>query len=421
MKKLIPILLFIFFFSLFSQLAFCEDAKLPDLIPYRKGNKWGFCDKNKKIVIPCKYAYVFPFKEGLARVNLGGKATKPIGDSMLEVLDGKCGFINKTGKEIVPVKYDYAEDFCEGLALVLIYGKYGFIDKTGAVVIPLKYDLAKSFCESAAIVAIKKHSGTFGLLYGLINKKGEKLTSLKYYSFGYDLGFDTDFNQNIARYSDTKPPSKNDKTFYIDRKTGKETDVTKYGAIGKFYNGLARIEYKGLWGFVDKNFNTVIPFKYDDADDFREGLAAVNIDGKWGYIDKHNNIIIPFRYDDASDFKEGLASVLLNGKVGFINKKGAVIIPCKYYCYQIGAEAYASVHPYYFKNGLGAVGLNKKYGCINKNDKIIVPIKYDDVRFDNDYSIRYDDVKSNNDNLIWTIIKDKAGYIDKNGTEYWED
>ncbi|MDP3284716.1 MAG: WG repeat-containing protein, partial [Desulfobacterales bacterium] len=57
------ILLLLFFFSLISQLAFCEGAKLPDLIPYRKGTKWGFCDKNKKIVIPCKYDRTMPFNK----------------------------------------------------------------------------------------------------------------------------------------------------------------------------------------------------------------------------------------------------------------------------------------------------------------------------------------------------------------------
>lgn len=28
---------------------------LPDLIPYRKGDKWGFCNRKKEIVIECVY------------------------------------------------------------------------------------------------------------------------------------------------------------------------------------------------------------------------------------------------------------------------------------------------------------------------------------------------------------------------------
>ena len=42
---------------------------LPDLIPYRKGDKWGFCNRKKEIVIECVYDEVGLFKEGLARVE----------------------------------------------------------------------------------------------------------------------------------------------------------------------------------------------------------------------------------------------------------------------------------------------------------------------------------------------------------------
>jgi hypothetical protein len=67
------------FILLGTTLGICQ----PELIPYRKGDKWGFCDRNKKIVIPCKYDCVFSFREGLACVQL----------------NGKCGFIDKEGKE----------------------------------------------------------------------------------------------------------------------------------------------------------------------------------------------------------------------------------------------------------------------------------------------------------------------------------
>ena len=42
----------------------------PQLIPYRKKDKWGFCTPDKKIVIDCVYDEVERFKEGLARVKL---------------------------------------------------------------------------------------------------------------------------------------------------------------------------------------------------------------------------------------------------------------------------------------------------------------------------------------------------------------
>jgi hypothetical protein len=87
----------------------------PELIPYREGDKWGFCDRNKKIVIPCKYDDVEDFSEGLAPVELYGK----------------WGFVDKEGKEVIPIKYDGAGSFSKGLACVELYGKYGYIDKEG--------------------------------------------------------------------------------------------------------------------------------------------------------------------------------------------------------------------------------------------------------------------------------------------------
>jgi len=57
----------------------------PELIPYRKGNKWGFCTPDKKIVIDCVYDKIEPFLKGIAHVEK----------------DGKDFFINKTGNIIV--------------------------------------------------------------------------------------------------------------------------------------------------------------------------------------------------------------------------------------------------------------------------------------------------------------------------------
>lgn len=38
------------------------------LIPYRKGNKWGFCNENKNILIEPRYDVVYKFSEGLSLV-----------------------------------------------------------------------------------------------------------------------------------------------------------------------------------------------------------------------------------------------------------------------------------------------------------------------------------------------------------------
>ena len=44
----------------------------PLLIPYRKGDKWGFCREDKSIVIDCVYDRVERFNNGLAQVERDG-------------------------------------------------------------------------------------------------------------------------------------------------------------------------------------------------------------------------------------------------------------------------------------------------------------------------------------------------------------
>ena len=78
----------------------------------------------------------------------------------------------------------------------------------------------------------------------------------------------------------------------------------------------------GKYGYVDKNGKTIIPPKYDGANDFSEGLASVLSDGKWGFIDYCGNIVIPFEYDEVFNFSEGFAWVKKDGKWGVVDKFG---------------------------------------------------------------------------------------------------
>ena len=59
--------------------------------------------------------------------------------------DGKYGFIDKQGKLVIPIQYDNIGGFAEGLARVQQNGKYGFLDKSGNTAIPFKFKNAGSF------------------------------------------------------------------------------------------------------------------------------------------------------------------------------------------------------------------------------------------------------------------------------------
>lgn len=67
---------------------------------------------------------------------------------------GKWGYVNKQGKIVIPYKYEIAAEFSEGLAAVAINTKGGYIDQTGKTVIPFKYEGMLQFHNGFAIVII---------------------------------------------------------------------------------------------------------------------------------------------------------------------------------------------------------------------------------------------------------------------------
>jgi len=102
--------------------------------------------------------------------------------------------------------------------------------------------------------------------------------------------------------------------------------------LDKDLNPVENKDFK--YGFMDKEGNIIIPYKYDRAYDFSEGLAMVyktkNRIDYYGYIDEYGNEIIQLQYEYGESFSQDLALVRQNRKFGFIDKKGDVIIPFKF-------------------------------------------------------------------------------------------
>ena len=90
----------------------------------------------------------------------------------------KWGYMNKEGKLVVDYIYDEAADFSEGLAWVANDEYQGFIDKQGNKVL----DGAKYFVADAGMLNYAFHDGLACVVkmddegsakYGYINKQGE--------------------------------------------------------------------------------------------------------------------------------------------------------------------------------------------------------------------------------------------------------
>ncbi|KAB7725994.1 hypothetical protein F5984_25390 [Rudanella paleaurantiibacter] len=301
----------------------------PDLIPYRKGNKWGFCDRNKKIVIECVYDDAGPFEEVLARVKQGGK----------------YGFIDQTGKQVVPFQYEYASHFSEGLAKVKQYRQWGFVDKMGRLVIRDRFDDACDFSEGMAKV---KQYGK----WGFIDRTGQLVIP-------YQFEDVSSFSDSLARMQQYRYGGYG----YIN-KTGQLVIPCQFVLAWRFSEGMASVRlHEKLdlkWGFIDKTGQLVIPCQFNNAGYFSEGLARVEeyrkygFDTKYGFINNTGELVIPYQFSHAGDFSEGLAWVQKEGQYGFINKVGQLIIPYKFG----GASNYS--------NGLARVGRHLKVGYIDR-------------------------------------------------------
>src|SRR6267142_5276027 len=195
-----------------------------------KDKKWGFMDREGKIVIPFQFEYELPFSEGLAQITAGGGQ------------DRNIGFIDLHGAPVIPPKYYEAGDFSEGLAPVAFKTdktkpcvdcssydwnlQWGFIDKTGRLKIAARFRNAMGMHEGLA--AVQDDSGR----WGFIDPSGAVVIP---FSFDY------------ATY---------------------------------FLEGLAPVMRGKFWGYIDKNGQWAVQPKFTSARGFHEGNAVVKTGGK---------------------------------------------------------------------------------------------------------------------------------------------
>jgi len=227
-----------------------------------------------------------------------------------------------------------------------------------------------------------------------------------------------------------------------------------YFIVGRFSEGLARVEKDGKCGFIDTTGKLVIPLEYD-ADrysHFSEGLALVYkgghyiaasqriMDGgKCGFIDKAGKVVIPLEYDGATAFSEGLAAVQKDGKRYLINQNGDIIVALntRYY-YEKTGRSYEGLGIYPFSEGMAAVFKDDECGFIDKTGKEVIPVgKYEyawspfseglaAVRQDDKFGFidktgevvipfEYDWAYSFSNGLVAVSNGDKCGVINKSG------
>lgn len=96
----------------------------------------------------------------------------------------------------------------------------------------------------------------------------------------------------------------------------------------RYYEGLAKVEFNRLIGFVDTNKIIVIPvvYEYVRGNRFYDSRAIVKQSEKYGVIDKSGNVVVPFEYDYIRS-QDSIFRVKKMYDWGYIDREGEIILP----------------------------------------------------------------------------------------------
>jgi len=385
-----------------SSIAFRDDLILPELIPYRKEDKWGYSNKNGEIVIEPRYSSVeFPARFNRFEVTYNdldgiidsqGKEVIPTiykdiyrlpNSSLYEVKNSmdEVGVIDEENKIVIPFEYEDLYKHPSQDLYIAKKGKWGMIDGKNNIIIPFVYNDDPYYEWSSSpglsfsddfIIASKLIKGK--TYYGLLNFDGSILL---------------DF-QNLRLSKNTKL-----KSHLLE--TSKKMDV---------YNSLTSTFLPQTFrGIIDKNGEIILPTIYNsfsrkNTDDDYIIITQTDYSSftlKMGVINSVGEIIIPCVYDDIDwNFTEKYIKVKYNNLYGIINFNDRIIIPIKYE--HISVQRHNN--KYYFviedKN-------TKKTGLLNERQEIVIPFNYDWIRVDENYF-----------NWIGAFDNNRGGVIDFN-------
>jgi hypothetical protein len=176
------------------------------------------------------------------------------------------------------LNYDTCDSMEDGMATVILNDKCGVVDIEGNIIInptESEYSHIDFFSEGRAMVQVKNNKT---ILVGYIDTTGKLLTPLIYNVLS------SSFNDGMA--------------FVCKRISG----VQPYDVQ--------------LFGYINLDGEEVIPCQYYSAQVFHNEYAVVkNSSNMWGVIDKENNTIIPFEYNDSDSVQRALTMFRLNGSV----------------------------------------------------------------------------------------------------------
>jgi hypothetical protein len=382
------------------------------LIPYRAGDKWGFCDTLGKVIIQAKYDFTDFCLHGDYPDTEVGKILSTKG----------YGLISFTGKEVVPALYNDAYPLGDHYVAEKNL-KFGLYNPSGKLVIPVTYDaitLSYDSNDEFRLVLNEKEGVYFAKTNQLIPAVYDVILG-DFYSFQVD-------NEKwlYAR--------KGDKKFLINRQTGKmvpyqgDEDLEDYGSLEKAPPEIDEMmpvstevqDMKTIKTALDAD--TVMPYENfsNHFDVLTTKLYIVKKKRKTGLAYANTSTVASPVYDSItyvmnifnkkylSKKSNFLVAAKKGNYFGLINEAAEEILP-----FQYDLVTWLERYAYAFL----LVANNKKGVFLPATFYPVIPPKYDDIKY---HTAHY--VSDNWSFAIFQVVKDgKTGFVGENGIEYFKD
>lgn len=337
---------FLLIFLLFSNTIFAQET----LIPYRKGQLWGFADTTAKIILKPKFTKVDLYNNNsLYKVYIGDN----------------CGIINSKRKTVVPIIYSQINNVDKSNGFIAKKdNKYFFYTSKGKNL--FKDGEEKIYSSTNGTINITRNNKL--VKYDYVNKKVLSETE-----FG---------NEEISVVEELE-----ESPYFTDR-TEKKYQIVNIGNK----KGICNVSTftKGFYGKISTETKSdTLNFMFDNVkvyNYFHLNFALVKNNNLWGFF-YEDELLIPTEYEYISDTlinnkcSEFFLKVKKNSKFGIIDISGNVIIDFIYdNIFSTVTLTKYGMHCSGLNNGIVAMK-NGKLGLIAPNNSVILDFKYDKIEF----------------------------------------
>lgn len=241
--------------ALLTDTALLAQTTSSSLVPFRRGNRWGYANHKRHLVLPLAYDEAGPFVNEVAWIRQGTL----------------FGYIDGGGNPVTPVHYSRASNFHQGRAHVELNGEAFDIDSNGQrLSAPSEPEPETDYLEQGDIV---RRQGKVGFRF----------------TAGSSTVVPTEYDEIQDLHHDGLLAVRQGIKWGVVNAKGKLTLPLEYDAIrATAINAFAYpvVEQAGRFGYLNNEGKLMTKIQYSSAEPFIEEVARVTtLEGKTGYID----------------------------------------------------------------------------------------------------------------------------------------